>query len=600
MPEPSPEYRRRADARRVTAAEHERRAVTIGNLRLAVFAAGAICVWAALSHARYAPLWSPAIFVAAFIALGVWHERVEGAQRFAERAASVYDRGIARIEDRWAGTGNTGERFRQPDHLYADDIDVFGRGSLFELLSAARTPIGEETLASWLLTPAAVADIVERQHAVRELSGNLDLREDLAVLGGDVAAPADVSALLAWAEAAPVRVSAAFRALTVFLVLLALAATAVGFAYSVWTPLIVVIALEGVVAWRWRKRIEQIVEPVSGAAEDLALASQLLGRIEREPFESPLLQRIATRWQIRNQKSEMKNVVLPSGAMARLKTLVNWADSRHNMLVRFLDVPLLYSLQVTFAVERWRQAHGRSVRHWLEALGEIEALASLGAYAYEHPQDPFPEFVERETPLFAGEEIGHPLLPAVACVRNSVTLGEQTQVLLVSGSNMSGKSTFLRTIGINSVLALAGAPVRARSLRLTRLRLGCSIRVTDSLQAGRSGFYAEITRLRQIMELTSDSHRVLFLADELLHGTNSHDRRIGAEGLIRALLDHGAIGVVTTHDLAITEVAGDRVRNAHFEDQLQDGKMIFDYHLREGVVTRSNALELMRTVGLEV
>jgi hypothetical protein len=590
--EPSQEYSRRASARRLLAAERERHAITIGNLRLAVFIAGVICVWAALAHARYVPLWSPLIFVAVFVALGIRHERVVAMQRCAEKAAEVYDRGIARIEDRWAGTGNRGERFRTPDHLFADDLDLFGRGSLFELLSAARTPIGEGTLAEWLLRPASVAEVKARQKAVRELSADLDLREDLAVLGADVTTPADMSALLAWAESPPVRITTAFRALTIFLALCAVATTAIGFAYGVWTPLVVVIAIEAGLAWRWRKRIEQIVEPVSGAADDLALASELLARVEREKFESARLNEIAAGL---GQAGHP-----PSQAMRRLKSLVNWADSRHNMLVRFLDVPLMYSLQVTFAVERWRQAHGRSVRRWLEALGELEALASLGAYCYEHPQDPFPEFVEREQPLFAGEELGHPLLAAATCVRNSVTLGEETQALLVSGSNMSGKSTFLRTIGINAVLALAGAPVRARTLRLTRLRIGASIRVTDSLQAGRSGFYAEITRLRQIMDITVDSRRVLFLADELLHGTNSHDRRIGAEGLIRALLDRGAIGVVTTHDLAITEVAGDRVRNAHFQDELRDGRMVFDYRLQEGVVTRSNALELMRAVGLEV
>jgi DNA mismatch repair ATPase MutS len=270
------------------------------------------------------------------------------------------------------------------------------------------------------------------------------------------------------------------------------------------------------------------------------------------------------------------------------------------MLVRFLDVPLLYSLQVTFAVESWRRVHGRSVRRWLDALGEIEALSSLAAYCYEHPDDPFAEIVERETPLFEGKELGHPLLAAKTCVRNSVALGEAVQVLLVSGSNMSGKSTFLRTIGINAVLAMAGAPVRARSLKLTRVRLGAAIRVTDSLQQGRSGFYAEITRLRQIMDLAAADPFVLFLADELLHGTNSHDRRIGAEGLIRALLERGAIGVVTTHDLALTSVADPHLRNAHFQDELRDGRMVFDYRLQDGVVTKSNALELMRSVGLDV
>lgn len=603
MSEPAEEYRRRADARRLLAAERERRSITVGNFRLAVVAAGLICVWAALSHARYVPLWSPLIFVAGFIALGIWHERVVGSQGRAERAAAVYDRGLARIEDRWPGSGATGERFRTPDHLFADDLDLFGRGSLFELLSTARTPIGEEMLASWLLKPATIPEILERQRAVRELSSRLDLREDLAVVGTDVTLPADISTLLDWAEAAPIQQSPAFRAFAVLLMLLALMTSVVGLAYGVWTPLIVVVAVEGALMWRWRKRIEAVVEPVSGAAADLALVSMLLGRLERENFESFLLQRLIGRTRspsIEPERPDIARDVVPSRAMSRLKSLVNWADSRHNMLVRFLDVPLMYSLQVAYAVERWRRAHGHSVRNWLEALGQFEALASMAAFCYEHPKDPFPELLERDEPLYCGEEIGHPLIPAKVCVRNSVDLGEGTQVLLVSGSNMSGKSTFLRTIGVNAVLAQAGAPVRARSMRLSALRLGCSIRVTDSLQAGRSGFYAEIVRLRHIMDLTSRSRSVLFLADELLHGTNSHDRRIGAEGLIRALLDRGAIGVVTTHDLAITEVASDHVHNAHFQDELRDGRIMFDYRLREGVVTRSNALELMRAVGLEV
>ncbi len=603
---PISEYRRRAAARRLLASERERLSNTIGNLRLLVFAAGLVCLWAAMSRHHYLPLWSLAMVAAVFFAVATWHEHVIEQQRCAERAAGIYDRGIARIEDRWVGAGATGERFREPDHVFADDLDLFGRASLFELLSTARTPIGEATLARWLLAPATGETIRERQRAIEELRPKLDLREDLAVLGNDVRAPKDTSMLLTWAEAAPVHVSGVIRVAAVVLMLLAIAAIVVGFAKGFWSLLVIVIAVEGAIAWQWRHRIEQIVEPVSGAAADLALASVLLARVEREKFDSPRLQGIAAGLATAGDS--------PSRAMAALKRLVNWADSRHNMLVRFLDVPLLYSLQVTFAVEKWRRAHGRSVRGWLEALGEIEALTSMAAYAYEHPDDPFPEIVERDAPLCVGEELGHPLLPAQTCVRNSVALqgtppssandgrkdGATVQVLLVSGSNMSGKSTYLRTIGINVVLAMAGAPVRAKSLRLTRLHLGCSIRVTDSLQQGRSGFYAEITRLRQIMELASQDRFALFLADELLHGTNSHDRRIGAEGLIRALLQRGAIGVVTTHDLALTAVSDPRLRNAHFQDELRGGRMAFDYKLREGVVTKSNALELMRSVGLDV
>ena len=557
-----------------------------------MFAAGVVCAWAALSHYRYLPLWTPLIFVFGFTVLVIRHERVVSEHRRADKAAGVYERGMARIEDRWPGSGASGERFRTQDHVFADDLDLFGSGSLFQLLSTARTPIGEATLARWLLTPSPVAEVIARQAAVLELRDNLDLREELAVCGADVKAPRETGELLAWAEAPPISVSVTVRIAAFVLMLLAIAGTVAGFVWNLWTPLVLVIAVEAAVGWRWRRRVETIVEPVSGAAGDLALTAELLSRMERQKFEAPRLRALAAGL----ESADLR----PSAAMKRLKTLVNWADSRHNMLVRFLDTPLMYSLQVSFAVERWRRQHGRSVRRWLEAAGEMEALEALAAYSYEHKDDPFPVFVEQNAPLFAAQELGHPLLPARTCVRNSVALGESTQVLLVSGSNMSGKSTFLRTIGINAVLAQAGAPVRARSLRMTPVKVGASIRVTDSLQAGRSGFFAEITRLRQIMDLTVDGRHVLFLADELLHGTNSHDRSIGAEALIRALVERGAIGVVTTHDLALTAAAGGRVHNAHFQDELHDGRMVFDYRLYEGVVTKSNALDLMRSVGLNV
>jgi DNA mismatch repair ATPase MutS len=196
------------------------------------------------------------------------------------------------------------------------------------------------------------------------------------------------------------------------------------------------------------------------------------------------------------------------------------------------------------------------------------------------------------------------LIPETRNVRTDLKLSdEERRVLIVSGSNMSGKSTLLRTVGINTVLALAGAPIRARRLRLTPLQVGASIRIQDSLQAGASRFYAEITRLRQIVELTEGELPVLFLLDEILHGTNSHDRRIGAEGVVRGLIERGAIGLITTHDLALARIAEElapRAANVHFEDHLEEGKMTFDYRLRPGVVERSNALELMRSVGLEV
>jgi DNA mismatch repair ATPase MutS len=232
----------------------------------------------------------------------------------------------------------------------------------------------------------------------------------------------------------------------------------------------------------------------------------------------------------------------------------------------------------------------------------MEALCSLASHAFEHPADPFPEFVAAG-PCVDAEGIGHPLLAEDKVVRNDICIGGGLQVIVVSGSNMSGKSTMLRTVGVNAVLAQAGAPVRARRLTLSPLAVGASIRLTDSLQGGVSRFYAEILRLRQILDETAGPLPVLFLIDEFLHGTNSHDRRIGARALVLGLVERGAIGLITTHDLALADIAdelGERAANVHFEDQIADGKISFDYQMRAGVVRKSNAIELMRQVGLEI
>jgi DNA mismatch repair ATPase MutS len=277
-------------------------------------------------------------------------------------------------------------------------------------------------------------------------------------------------------------------------------------------------------------------------------------------------------------------------------------EARRNPIMGVMEVPLMYSLHTTLAAERWRAEHGAAVRAWVSAVGEFEALLSLAAYHYEHPDDPFPEFVEGSA-RFEGVSLGHPLLPAERCVRNGASVGDTSKVMLISGSNMSGKSTLMRTVGINVVLAMAGAPVRASSFRLTPLQVGASIRINDSLHEGSSRFYAEITRLRQLLELTEGALPLLFLLDELLQGTNSKDRRIGAEGVVKAFVERAAIGLISTHDLALTDIAGlqpGAIHNVHFQDEIENGRMKFDFTLREGVVTRSNGIELMRSVGLKV
>jgi len=286
-----------------------------------------------------------------------------------------------------------------------------------------------------------------------------------------------------------------------------------------------------------------------------------------------------------------------------LARIVYWSDARHSLLAHLVDIPFLYTLQVGFAAEAWRLRWRGRMRAWVDVAAEMEALLSLATYSFEHSADPFPDFVEDSSGTFIGEALGHPLVADTRCVRNGVQLDKDTRVMLVSGSNMSGKSTLLRTIGVNAVLAMAGAPIRGKSLHLSPVTIGTCIRRTDSLQQGRSGFYTEILQIRRVFQLTEEGTALLFLFDELLEGTNSKDRRIGAEGLLKSLLNRRAIGVVTTHDLALTEIAessNGQIRNMHFEDQVKDGEMHFDYKLREGVIAKSNALELMRLMGFEI
>jgi DNA mismatch repair ATPase MutS len=278
---------------------------------------------------------------------------------------------------------------------------------------------------------------------------------------------------------------------------------------------------------------------------------------------------------------------------------LNW---RLNHFFLFFSLFILWATQFAFAIEAWRKRCGPKVGLWLPAVGELEALCSLAGYAYEHPSDPFPEIADGD-PYFEAIDLRHPLLPQERSVANSVRLGGELRLMVVSGSNMSGKSTLLRTVGVNAALAQAGAPVRATRVRLSRFAMGATLRIQDSLQTGTSRFYAEIKRIHDIMELTRGDLPVLFLLDEILHGTNSHDRAVGAEAVVRGLIDRGAIGLVTTHDLALAQVAdalAPRAINVHFEDHIENGRMIFDYKLRQGVVEKSNALELMRAVGLDV
>ena len=608
-PDPRSTYSQFLEQRRSVIAGLEQRHRALGYAKIAMAVLALLVVWLALVQGASRILWV-LLPVAAFVVLVVVHERLLASMERLRRAVRYFENGLARLAGHWPGTGEAGERYHEPEHPYATDLDLFGKGSLFELLCTARTLLGQDTLAGWLKAPAPPEEVRARQQAVAELRPLAGLREELAVLAEEARSGVHAAALAAWGET-PARLrGAGFRAqvylftglgIAGFLALwihLANLASAIhladGFDAFLRDLFLVTLLVNGWTLYRWRNSTGEVVGAVEAAANELRLLSEVLVRVEREAFRSPLLASLRASLDSAGEP--------PSRRLARLQRLMEYLDSRDNIFVRVLEPFILWTPHLALRVEDWRAESGAAVRRWLDAAGCMEALCSLASHAFEHPADTFPEFAPDGPWLDAGG-IGHPLLPEDRVVRNDVRIGGELQVLVVSGSNMSGKSTLLRTLGANTVLAQAGSVVRAEHLRLSPLAVGASIRVSDSLQGGVSRFYAEILRLRQILDLTTGSLPVLFLIDEFLHGTNSHDRKIGAEALVRGLVARGAIGLVTTHDLALADIAdslGARAANVHFEDYLEGGKILFDHRMRPGVVRKSNAIELMRSVGLEI
>jgi hypothetical protein len=564
----------------------------IATLRGAIFLAGLglAAVW--LATGRPSPL-SLLVPTAAFLVAIVWHAGVVRQRDRARRGVAFYDRGLDRLNGRAGDVGPDGGRYRDATHPYADDLDLFGPGSLFQTLWRGATRLGEDRLAAWLLNAADGDAVRGRQAAVEELRDRFDLRERIGLLNG-VEGEGNQNLLRAWSGVPARPLSPVLRATTAaFAVLFWLGLGAWAFDAAPVSLPVAGYAACLVLTFLLRGRIAEAIGRLDRAEAGLAALADVLRIMEGETYTSPALQSVRRRLATEG--------VPCSRRIDELHRLSHFFDAViYNQFAAPICISLGLPIFLVHSAELWRGRFGPAVPGWLDATGEFEALLSLSGYAVEHPDDPWPTVVA-EGPLFAATRLGHPLLPDDKCIRNDVALGDPVRLLVVSGSNMAGKSTLLRAVGVNAVLAFAGAPVRAKSLTLSPLRLGSVIRVADSLQTGKSLFFTAIERLKRVTSLAGGQPPLLFLLDELLAGTNSHDRRIGAEAVLRRLVEEGAIGIVTTHDLALTEIAdslGTVATNAHFRDVLVGDRMRFDYTLRPGVVDRGNALALMRLVGL--
>jgi len=561
--------------------------------------------------------------------------------------------------------------------LFAGDLDVLGHASLQHLLDTATTPAGQARLRDWLLTPAPVAEARRRQTAVAELAGQIDLRDELTLFGRfSYMTEGAYARFLEWAEQAPWLASR--RALNVMtfvspaLLIILLVAELVGLLhYPFW---LIFIAVNLFLIQTQGKVVDERLDQVAERQKVFQPYAGLFALIARQPFAAPLLRRI--------QGDLAAGDLNADAEMRKLGVIMQWGDFRLSLISPFLQWFLLWNFHILRALEGWQARSGQRVRIWLDTLSELEALSALGTLAFDNPDWAFPEFVPADRMAqITARNLAHPLLPPTVAVGNDVSVGPPGTFLLVTGSNMSGKSTLLRALGLNCILAQAGAPVCADAMQMPPVTLATSVRIQDSLEYGVSYYMAELRRLKDVVDIaeaahagdlsnfaaladgdgaqtanaangasggarmarakakaakagaggqdasraarnpgavasarmagdagdTDDDRRIpLFLLDEILHGTNTSERQIAARRIIKRLLVQGATGIVSTHDIALAAAPefANVSENTHFTEDFTRGpdgpSMSFDYTLRPGVATSTNALKLMEIVGLPV
>ncbi len=614
-------YARRRDAARAEEAKLAEQTRRISTARVALFAAAVTA--AIYGRVRHEPrLYFVALASAAlFVVLVFVHDRLHARKDRAGRAAAWADEGLLRVSGRFARPVTNEDPRGAEGHPYADDLDVFGEGSLFQSIDTTRTSEGRALLASWLSEAASRGEVEARQTAARELAAMHELREALAVEGaildeGESTAykhrrAKELESLLAWAERGkPVPGGLALRAIGLALPALTIAALFFGDALH----LPRVVGLGSIVASaallvRLRGPVLAAIEASAEHGDALLRFSRIFAVVEAATFAGEPLRAL--------QATLRAEGLSASASVASLRRIVGFVAARRNEVWRlFIGPLLLWDLHCALSLESFRARAGSHLRAQIGAIARLEALAAVGTRAFERPDDAWPEVVDAagaERPALAATALAHPLIDPDKAVRNDLELAALGDVLLITGSNMSGKSTLLRALGANVVLALAGAPVRARALCCMPFDVRTSMRIRDDLHAGVSHFFAELRRLKEVVDAANDEAKtgarpVLFLLDEILHGTNSRERALGAEAIIRHLTERRACGAVSTHDLALGRLEAElhgRVRNVHFEEQVRVGEdgvetMSFDYRLRRGVVASSNALRLMRIVGLDV
>lgn len=490
-----------------------------------------------------------------------------------------------------------GHNFLPNEHFYAADLDIFGKASLFQYVNRTQSEMGSITLASSLLHPATKELIMQRQVAVKELINLTAWRQNLQALGAAKKIQTTTQVRLQdWLQEENIFLKKQLWLIVRYLLPMIILIVIIANIFNLIPDTIrnYTLLVAGILAFVISKKVTLLHQQVSRMAEELDVLSGSIRLIETVRFQSPLLQQMQMQVLQQNNNASLQ--------LKQLQKIVERLDLRYNPLVFIpLDIILQWDLQQAFALEKWKRNNQSNVFQWFATLGEFEALSSLATLAFNHPEWCFPEICEQHF-FIQGKKVGHPLINKTKRVDNDIVIDKKGKLMLVTGSNMAGKSTYLRSVGVNVVLAMAGAPVCAQSFIVSPVQLISSMRIIDNLEESTSTFYAELKKLKAIIDKVNAGEKVFILLDEILRGTNSADRHTGSAALIRQLIRHDATAIIATHDIALADMATsypENILNHHFDVQVSGEELYFDYLLKPGICHSLNATILMKKIGIE-
>ena len=571
----------------------KRKDTQLSYLRLISFLVLVALFILALQYLGWLSLLYVLVAVALFGKLIHYHEALQGQMHFIERSQDLNRRELRGLDFDFA-QNYSGIDFREENHPYESDLDIFGDHSIFQYLVRAQTRPGREMLAHWLKAAAKVDEILQRQEAIQELTPNLDFRQAIWVEADKVDDDQrHLANLGTWLQSPDhLRHRLDMKILKIVLPpLVIIGMVAIGNYITmslVWLPLVV----PGYLLWRSHQAITQMLDRTEKIAEALTTYSRILSRIEETSFVADLL--------TEGKDNLETGGIKASKQIRKLSYRIRQLSVRQNFFGIFFNLFFLWDFHWVVALEKSKAELAPVLSNWLETLSLFEALNSLATFSFNHPTYAFPKL--NDTTLSA-QDLGHPLIPDAARITNPIQVGSEKHIMLITGSNMAGKSTYLRTVGVNLILAGAGAPVCAATMSFDPRPIYTSMRVADALEDGASSFYAELAKLKRVIDAVQENPRIIFLLDEILKGTNSGDRHKGSEALLRQLIKVGGVGLVATHDLALTEMERSfpgQIENWYFDVVIEEGKLAFDYKIKRGICQSFNATILMQQMGIEV